>query len=268
MGGKAKALSPETRSFYRSAMKALQDGGAEFLVGGTWAFTRYTGVNRPTKDMDVFIRERDLNKALAILEKAGYRTERIFPHWLAKAWRGEDFVDLIFSSGNGVAVVDDLWFAHAVPGEVLGMPVKLVPPEEMIWSKAFIMERERYDGGDIAHLIAACAEDLDWRRLVGRFGPFWRVLIVHLTMFGFIYPGRRDMIPSRVMLALLRRLQSETEQPSTADKQLCQGTLISRQQFLPDLQHGYNDGRLAEMVRMTQEDIAHWTSAIYQEVAP
>jgi hypothetical protein len=44
--------------------------------------------------------------------------------------------------------VDDLWFAHATPGDVLGIPVRLCPPEEMIWSKAFIMERERYDGAD------------------------------------------------------------------------------------------------------------------------
>ncbi len=59
----------------------------------------------------------------------------------------------------------------------------------MIWSKAFIMERERYDGADIAHLILACGRDLDWRRLLGRFGRRWRVLLSHLVLFGFVYPG-------------------------------------------------------------------------------
>ena len=46
------------------------------------------------------------------------------------------------------------------------MPVKLAPAEEMIWSKAFIMERERYDGADVAHLLHACARRMDWQRLL------------------------------------------------------------------------------------------------------
>jgi hypothetical protein len=261
----AKGLDPETQAYYRQAMRIMEDAGVDFLVGGAYAFARYTGIVRHTKDFDVFLREQDLEKALAALARHGYRTERTFPHWLAKAWRGDDFVDLIYSSGNGVAVVDELWFQHATPAEVLGVPCRLIPAEEMIWSKAFIMERERYDGADIAHVIGSRADLMDWRRLVGRFGPFWRVLLVHLTMFGFIYPGRRDKVPARVMLALLRRLQTETEEPATADPKLCQGTLISRQQFLPDLQHGCHDARLHDVVRMSQEDIAHWTSAIYKE---
>ena len=28
----------------------------------------------------------------------------------------------------------------------------------MIWSKAFIMERERFDGADVAHLLLHCLE--------------------------------------------------------------------------------------------------------------
>ena len=80
-----------------------------------------------------------------------------FHHWLAKAHHGDKFIDVIFNSGNGVAEVDDEWFAHAVDEEVLGAPVKLVPAEEMIWSKAMIMERERYDGADVAHLLRHCS---------------------------------------------------------------------------------------------------------------
>ena len=43
---------------------------------------------------------------------------------------------------------------------VLDQPARLVPAEEIIWTKAFIMERERYDGADVAHILRACA-DLD-----------------------------------------------------------------------------------------------------------
>jgi hypothetical protein len=30
-----------------------------------------------------------------------------------------------------------------------------VAVEEMVWQKAFIMERERFDGADVVHLIQA-----------------------------------------------------------------------------------------------------------------
>jgi hypothetical protein len=139
-------LPSETQTVYCQAMTALADAGVDYLVGGAYAFERYTGIARHTKDFDVFVHPRDVDAALSALSAAGYRTELTFPHWLGKAVIGDEFVDVIFGAGNGVAVVDDEWFAHAVSDEVLGLPARLCPAEEMIWSKAFIMERERYDG--------------------------------------------------------------------------------------------------------------------------
>jgi len=72
---------------------------------------------------------------------------------------------VIFSSGNGLAVVDDQWFEHATEREVLGTTVKVAPAEESLWSKAFVMERERFDGADVAHIILAYGDRMDWRRL-------------------------------------------------------------------------------------------------------
>src|SRR5947209_6149239 len=83
-------------------------------------------------------------------------------------------IDVIFSSGNGVAAVDDEWFTHAVDAEVFDASVRLCPAEEMIWSKSFVVERERYDGADINHLLHACASSLDWRRMLRRFNSNWR----------------------------------------------------------------------------------------------
>src|SRR5919204_6651662 len=133
------------------ALRALVEDGVPFLVAGAYAFFEYTGIFRDTKDLDVFLRREDLDAARASLERAGFRTEQVDPVWLAKGFRGEWFVDLIHSSGNGVAVVDDLWFAYAREGEIMGVPVLLAPPEEIIWSKAYVCERERYDGHDITN---------------------------------------------------------------------------------------------------------------------
>jgi hypothetical protein len=224
------------------ALRALAGSRVPFLVSGAYAFFEYTGIFRDTKDLDLFIRERDLEDAMAVLESAGFRTHIEDSTWIAKGFRGEWFVDLIFSSGNGVAVVDDLWFEHARPGRVMGVDVLLSPPEEMVWSKAFVLERERYDGADVNHLVRAVGEELDWDRILFRFDRYWEVLLSHLLLFRFAYPGERCKVPDRVMETLLARAGAElgTEHP----RPLCRGNLISRVQYGHDLtQLGYEDGR-------------------------
>ena len=196
-----------------------------------------------------------------MLAGAGCETELTFPHWLGKAYRGDDFCDVIFSSGNGVCRVDDLWFEHAEAVEILGEPVQLIPVEEMIWSKGYITERERYDGADVNHLLRARAPQLDWRRLLDRYGPHWRVLFSHLLLFGFAYPGEQSKVPTWAMEELIGHLQEEVRQPP-ADTKLCEGTLLSRTQYLKDVgEWGYQDARLFPERFMSKRDIRHWTAA-------
>jgi hypothetical protein len=124
------------------------------------------------------------------------------------------------------------------------------------------MERERFDGADVAHILQARAERLDWRRLLERFGPHWRVLLAHLVMFGFIYPAERARIPAWVLRSLQARLDEELERPPPTEP-LCQGTLLSREQYLVDVEClGYTDAREAPRGAMTPEEIARWTAAI------
>jgi len=250
---------------YRRALEAMANSGLPFLVGGAYAFAEYTSIRRFTKDFDVFVRPEDVDRVLATLDAGGFRVERPFPHWLAKAYHGEDFLDLIYSSGNGVARVDGSWFEHAVDAAVFGRPVKLVPVEEILWTKSFIMERERYDGADVLHLLRARAETLDWKRLLERFGAYWRVLYCQLVLFGFVYPGERPRIPDWVLLELGDRLEAETRTPPPTDR-VCQGTILSRQQYLPDIERwGYHDARVFPRGHMSPEDTAVWTAAIENE---
>ncbi|HEY8049822.1 MAG TPA: nucleotidyltransferase [Ramlibacter sp.] len=254
---------PETAAFYRHALQALGDAQVPFLVGGAFAHACFTGIRRSTKDLDLFIKRSDWDRISQLMRSHGWRCEMTFPHWLAKVYAGEDFIDLIFNSGNGVTPVDDRWFRSNAQADVLGVPVRLANIEDSLTSKAFIMERERFDGADVAHLIQANAERIDWRGLVDRFGANWRVLLSHMTMFGFIYPGERHRIPNWVMETLIARLAADTRQPPLEDLRVCQGTLISREQYLHDLESlGYLDGRLTPASTMTAEDIAVWTDAI------
>ena len=260
-------LDDETRAFYCRSLSQLNEAGVPYLVGGAYAFERYTGIARHTKDLDVFVREADCQYALSVLEAGGCRGEIAFPHWLAKAYRGDHFVDLIYGSGNGVAPVDDGWFEHAVDETVLGIPARIVPAEEMIWQKALIMERERFDGADVAHLLRARGDRLNWKRLLDRFGDHWPVLLSHLVLFGFIYPAERATIPAPVMHTLLDR-QAATLTAAAAD-QVCNGTVLSRVQYVVDVeQWGYRDARIAPLGQMTPDEAAIWTEAGKQEAAP
>src|SRR4051794_10731427 len=252
-------LDPRTREFYLRTMAVLAEADVPFLVGGAYALFTYAGIERHTKDVDVFIRRSDLERALGALSAAGYRTEVPFPHWLAKAHGEGCFADLIYSSGNSVAEVTDAWFEHATDGEVLGVPVKLCPVEEMIWSKSYVQERERYDGADVARLIRARGESLDWRRLLGHFGAHWRLIFSQVLLFGFCYPSERHKVPAWVVRELSGRLEAEMNAPAPEDK-VCLGTFLSREQYLIDtLSWGYADARVRPSGPMTAEEVAHWT---------
>jgi hypothetical protein len=249
---------------HRRSVVALQDADIPFLIGGAYVVEIYTGVSRRTKDFDLYLRPHHVDLALDALKRAGYKTVKTFPHWLAKAARARVCVDLIFRAGNGLCEVDDSWFERAHSSDFLGLPVQLCAPEEMIWMKAYIMERERFDGADVAHILQSCAEKLDWAHLVRRFGSDWRVLLSHLVLFGYIYPGERDKIPAAIMDDLVARLRSE-ERTAEADR-ICRGTLLSRKQYLLDIQErGFRDARLEGRVHMNAKDIAHWTKAIAKE---
>lgn len=260
--------SPGTAAFYRCILETLNASGIKFLVGGAYAFNCYTGISRQTKDLDIFIRRQDYESISTALGKIGYETELTYPHWLAKAHYNDDFVDLIFNSGNGVAEVDDIWFDHAPDAEILGIPTRISPVEEMIWSKAFVMERERFDGADIVHLIRARSRHLDWQHLLNRFGHHWRVFLSHLILFGFVYPGQRSLVPAWLMDNLLERLQQETH-ALPPDSDVCLGLLLSREQYLMDIeQWGYLDARIIPFGNMTAKDAARWTEAIQNKDSP
>jgi len=253
---------PVASDCYRRAIRALRDAGVEFLVGGAYAFARYSGIARHTKDFDVFLRGRDRCRALDALSAAGFRTEVTYPHWLGKAFCGEYFIDLITNSGNGIGPVDESWFEHAVPVEILGELVGLCPPEETLWSKAFIMERNRFDGADVNHILRAHAGRMDWHRLLERFGPHWRVLLSHLTLFGYVYPAERGRIPVWVMRELFGRLRAEVDE-SPPNGRVCCGTLLAAVQYLPDVERwGYQDARQPPYGSLTAEQVEIWTDGV------
>jgi hypothetical protein len=244
---RTEAEELQEQSVHRGALVALQRAGLDPMVGGAYALRAHTGLWRDTKDLDLFLSKARIHEALAVLDRAGYETEFTDPLWIAKALRGPWFVDLIFSSGNGIATVDEHWHRRASTMPVLGVPCLVVPAEEMIWSKGFIQERERFDGADIHHLLRCAGAKLDWKHLLSRFGDrHWEVLLVHLITFRYSFPREKAQVPEWVMREMLRRLEAREGEPA-AEERICRGTLLSRQQYLYETnQLGYRDARETE----------------------
>jgi hypothetical protein len=121
------------------------------------------------------------------------------------------------------------------------------------------MERERFDGADVLHLILIRQDDIDWSRLLARFGEHWRVLLSHLVLFSYVYPSERA--PQAVIDALIDRAKAEPLGDTSL--RLCRGPLLSREQYLVDVQRWhYLDARQVPLGTMTPAEIEAWTKAI------
>jgi hypothetical protein len=229
----APEFLPEATSCYRSALATLRAEGIPFAVAGAFAMQKHSGIWRDTKDLDVVLEARWIPAATEALQHTGFETFVKDPVWLAKAYKGEHFVDLITALGNAVLVVDAEWIKRAVPDEVLGIPCGVLGVEEMIASKIFVSRRERFDGADVAHLFRAQSRTLDWDRLVQLLAPHSELLLWSLVFFAYVYPARAKDIPQRIWGGMLAdfRMRIETSQPTDPFR----GTLIDPNMFSIDV---------------------------------
>ena len=86
----------------RGFLDALRDSTAAIeraaipwaLIGGL--ASAILGRPRHTLDIDIMVRPQDAERALDVLDAAGFRTERTDARWIFKGFRDELTVDVIF----------------------------------------------------------------------------------------------------------------------------------------------------------------------------
>src|SRR6185369_7022875 len=159
-----KSESP-AHTFYAEVLKILKDSKFTFMVAGGFAVNAYTGLRRPTKYIDIFVKAGDYPKILNKFTSLGYKTQVHDERWIAKIFKGKWYVDLIFGSSNLVAPVTDAWF------------------KDCSTAKVFIQNRDRYDGADVAHLILLKHNEINWEQLLSALEQYWEVLLIHLLNF-------------------------------------------------------------------------------------
>jgi len=243
-------LPPEAASLYREVLLAMNKHGLPYAVAGAFALQKYTGIWRITKDLDLFVKGEDVPSALDYLAQCGFRCEIPDPVWLAKAHRGEYFVDLISGMSNAVIVVDDSWMSRAQPALIAGVESRIISAEDLVASKLFVIRRERFDGADIAHIIYRTRGKLDWQRVIHLAGEHWEIVLWTLILFRYIYPAHTDYVPAPVWQDLLRRYMEVLQHPDP--KAPFRGSLVDDNIFsidmkdwgLEDLESDYRDRQL------------------------
>src|SRR5215471_14238737 len=224
----------EQQKLFREVMQLMIRNKVQCVVSGAFALHEHTGIWRDTKDLDLFMPAHEVGLALRLLEQDGFQTEVLDPVWLAKARRGDYFVDLITGMSNGVIRVDYSWIKRAVRSEVFGIPIPVLAPEELIASKMFVTRRERFDGADICHVIYGTKGNLEWNRLFHLVGEDWEMLLWALVLYHYVYPAYSKYVPSDIWEELLHRFKIELKHPN---KHLdFRGSLIDEKMFAIDVE--------------------------------
>ncbi|HEU4551342.1 MAG TPA: nucleotidyltransferase [Chitinophaga sp.] len=221
--------------FYKQALLHLQESGVPFMLGGAFAMFHYTGIYRDTKDLDIFCSPKDYPSILKLFAAKGYRTELTDVRWLAKVFSDEFFIDIIFASVSNIFHVEESWFEYAPEVEFVEVKVRLLPPEELIYCKIYVQNRERFDGADINHILLRYGKELNWQRLLDRLDQHWHLLLAQLLIFQFVYPADyQDIIPKWLLDDLIRRTQEQYELPAAVEK-VCRGPMIDQTQYQVDV---------------------------------
>ena len=195
----ASAIPAAEWSIYVRAMSALRAAAVPFMLGGGFAFAAYTGRWRDTKDIDFYVRPDDREKAVQVLDQEGFNDYyRRLPYdrkWIYRSIRSDFIVDVIWAMANQRAQVDDLWFQRAPTVAIRGQKLFVIPLEELIWCKLYIVQRDRCDWTDILNLLFARGAHLDWRHLLYRLQDDRPLLQALLIVYRWICPRSAFQLP-------------------------------------------------------------------------
>jgi hypothetical protein len=199
-------LAPEERATFAAVLRELNRREIPFLMAGGFVFSHYSGLWRNTKDLDVVVTRANLERAVdAVLSQGLQDYYPVLPYdrsWIYRAYRplGEDkiIVDVIHQFANHADVIGDSWFAHAVSATFAGEPARFVAPEDLIWMKLMVFQRERCDWPDLFNVIRGLRGQLNWERLLRSAGEHWRLVGALVNVYDWLCPDERHFIPASV----------------------------------------------------------------------
>jgi hypothetical protein len=205
----ADPMDADQLELTRAVLTAMNESEVPYVLGGAIAVNRHGGPWRNTKDLDLFVPPADRERVIDTLLRLGFVDYyAVWPYdreWIFRGHKGNKIVDVIWQSANKIGVVDPSWRERAAPGELAGVPTWFASAEDLIWLKAFIVQRERCDWPDILNLLVATQGQLDWGWLLERFGPHRLLLGAVVKLFDWTCPQHAGYVPAAIRRALQQR---------------------------------------------------------------
>lgn len=206
-------IPAEEQEIYTRVLVHCHKRHLPFALGGAAALGIYTGHWRNTKDLDLYVLPKHRNKAIQVFSEAGlsdFHCKTPYDrNWIYRASSGDALVDAIWAMANLRAQVDKEWIMSGPVASYEGIPVRFLPPEELIWSKLYVMQRERCDWPDIFNMLYATAQHLDWDRLVARLGDDVPLLRGVVDVFRWLCPSVALQLPKELLSPSGRALQND-----------------------------------------------------------
>jgi hypothetical protein len=218
----ADAISARDWKVYRVAIRTLREHRIEFLVGGGFARAAFTGHWRDTKDIDFYVRPQDRGRAEVALRASGFADyyEKL-PYdraWICRSYKGKVIVDVIWAMANQRVQVDEDWFRQAAVVTIRGERLPLVPPEELLWCKLYIIQRDRCDWTDIFNLVHEHGPRMDWPHLIRRLEDDAPLLQGMLDVYAWLSPEGVKRLPRSLWFRLATAQKRMRSRPPSHDR--------------------------------------------------
>jgi hypothetical protein len=206
---------------YERVLAAARERGIRFAVGGAFAAMTYIGQWRNTKDLDLYIEKSKRDEMVQMLSALGlrdyYEKAPYDREWIYRSYADDTIVDVIWAMANQRAQVDADWL-RGPEVEAGGERFRLLPPEELLWSKLYILQHERCDWPDILNLLQEVGPVMNWRHVFERVAddaPFIRALF---AIFAWLSPNRARELPAWIWKELQMDIPADTADAAMVKK--------------------------------------------------
>jgi predicted nucleotidyltransferase len=184
-------------------VRAVEDADVPYgLLGGV--ASAVLGRPRWTHDADIFVRPHDNERVLDILAERGFITQKTNPHWLYKAVKDDVLIDVLFRA-RGDIYLDEEMIERLVDTNFQGVPLKTIPPEDLMVIKAIIHDEETpRHWSDAVAIIAQGTLDWDYVLRRARHGA-------HRVLSLLLYARSNDVIvPDAPIKALFTMIYGDS----------------------------------------------------------
>lgn len=192
-------VDPEKWTIYRQVLTMAQHKRIPFAVGGGTATMVYTGRPRQSKDIDLFVTSDRREQLIQVTRDCGlydlYNEQPYDRNWIYRAHDSAAIVDVIWSMANYRSQVDATWLEDGPEIELDGIRFRLVPAEETLWCKLYIVQRDRCDWPDALNILKTLGPELEWQRVISRLGADTPLLSGLLSVFAWLCPDRARELP-------------------------------------------------------------------------